>query len=98
MVLCPTHRITTKVSSSVAEPSTRISVVRPDWQAPRTVRVFNTTRRGGVSQAPFDSLNLGLHVNDDALSVHENRRLLTTAEALPEEPRWLRQTPQRKSL
>ncbi|MBC8141619.1 MAG: peptidoglycan editing factor PgeF [Armatimonadetes bacterium] len=30
-------------------------------------------RIGGVSVAPFDSLNLGLHVDDDDLAVRENR-------------------------
>ncbi|MBV5279204.1 MAG: peptidoglycan editing factor PgeF [Campylobacteraceae bacterium] len=35
-----------------------------------------TTRFGGVSQVPFDSLNVGLHVNDNALHVKENRAIL----------------------
>lgn len=35
-----------------------------------------TTRFGGVSQAPFDSLNLALHVGDDPLHVKKNRELL----------------------
>lgn len=33
-----------------------------------------TTRHGGVSQPPYDSLNLGLHVGDDADTVVTNRR------------------------
>ncbi len=33
-----------------------------------------TTRHGGVSTGPYHSLNLGLHVGDDAASVVENRR------------------------
>lgn len=33
-----------------------------------------TTRRGGVSTAPYDSLNLGDHVGDDPAAVEENRR------------------------
>ena len=33
-----------------------------------------TRRGGGVSAAPYDSLNLGLHVGDDADAVCENRR------------------------
>ncbi|WP_263833642.1 peptidoglycan editing factor PgeF [Sulfurospirillum oryzae] len=37
---------------------------------------FFTNRFGGVSQPPFDSLNLGLHVNDTALHVKENRERL----------------------
>lgn len=35
-----------------------------------------TTRVGGVSHAPFDSLNLGLHVSDNALHVNKNREIL----------------------
>lgn len=30
-------------------------------------------RRGGVSQAPYDSLNLAVHVGDDPVAVAENR-------------------------
>ncbi len=37
------------------------------------VRVLFTTRRGGVSAAPFDSLNLGLWTDDDPAAVRENR-------------------------
>jgi len=33
-----------------------------------------STRSGGVSAPPFDTLNLGLHVGDDAEAVIENRR------------------------
>lgn len=35
-----------------------------------------TTREGGVSPAPYDSLNLGLSTSDDPALVEENRRLL----------------------
>lgn len=35
-----------------------------------------TTRRGGVSQAPYDSLNLGSHVGDDDANVSRNLELL----------------------
>lgn len=38
-----------------------------------------TTRRGGVSEAPFDSLNLGLHRGDKEENVAENRRRLSAA-------------------
>lgn len=38
-----------------------------------------TTRHGGVSSAPFSSLNLGLHVGDEALQVLLNRRLAAQA-------------------
>jgi hypothetical protein len=33
-----------------------------------------STRRGGVSRGPYDSLNLGLSTGDDPASVRENRR------------------------
>lgn len=45
----------------------------PDWPAPAGVRAVCTTRTGGVSFAPYDSLNLGDHVGDDAVMVAANR-------------------------
>jgi hypothetical protein len=36
--------------------------------------VLVTTRDGGVSEGPYGSLNLGLHVGDDPARVVENRR------------------------
>ena len=63
----------------------------PDWPAPAQVRALTTLRTGGVSQGDFASLNLALHVNDDAAAVLENRRLLRAAAALPSEPAWLEQ-------
>lgn len=65
--------------------------IQPDWPAPRNVRAAATVRAGGVSSAPFDSLNLGSHVGDDVRSVAENRRLLQAALQLPAEPVWLNQ-------
>ncbi len=43
------------------------------------VQAFVTDRNGGVSPAPYDSLNLGDHVNDDPANVAENRRLVAEA-------------------
>ncbi len=37
-------------------------------------RALFTTRRGGVSQGPYESLNLGRWTDDDAEAVAENRR------------------------
>jgi copper oxidase (laccase) domain-containing protein len=34
------------------------SLIFPDWPAPARVRAVSTTRRGGVSSPPYDSLNL----------------------------------------
>ena len=41
-----------------------------------------STRRGGVSPAPFDTLNLSRHVGDDAANVATNLKRLHTALAL----------------
>lgn len=46
------------------------------------VRMGFSRRCGGVSAAPYDSLNLGTHVGDDLEDVRENRRRLLTAAGL----------------
>lgn len=43
------------------------------------VRFAFTERTGGVSQAPYESLNLGTHVGDDPEAVAENRRRVLEA-------------------
>ena len=43
------------------------------------VRFAFTERTGGVSQAPYTSLNLGTHVGDDPAAVAENRRRVLVA-------------------
>lgn len=63
--------------------------ISPDWPAPARVHSLITTRHGGVSGAPYASLNLGLHVGDDPLAVAENRARLGVH--LPAAPRWLNQ-------
>ncbi|MGD8420925.1 MAG: laccase domain-containing protein, partial [Gammaproteobacteria bacterium] len=65
-----------------------IEFIEPDWPAPSGVRSVFTTRRGGVSESPFDSFNLGLHVGDDAAQVLRNRARLERELALPAEPCW----------
>ena len=63
-----------------------------DWPAASGVRALTTTRHGlGISQAPFDTLNLGLRCGDDPHAVAENRRQLAAALQLPSSPRWLQQ-------
>ena len=64
-------------------------LIFPDWPAPDNVRAFFTTRGGGVSQGEFSSLNLGLHVGDEARHVQENRARLQAT--LPSAPTWLNQ-------
>ncbi|TRX76145.1 peptidoglycan editing factor PgeF [Pseudomonas mangiferae] len=61
----------------------------PDWPAPARVRACVTTRSGGLSEPPFDTFNLGDHVDDLPSAVVANRARLV--EALGCRPVWLRQ-------
>jgi polyphenol oxidase len=68
--------------------------IRLDWPAPAQVSALMSTREGGVSAPPFDSLNLRPatlpgDVVDDAAAVAENQRRFTVA--LGAEPVWLDQ-------
>ena len=62
----------------------------PDWPAPKSVSVIQTTRLGGVSSVPFDSLNLGDHVGDDLTHVQTNRQRVFSIDSLLR-PVWLKQ-------
>ena len=64
-----------------------MSVLRPAWSAP--VGALVSTRAGGISAPPWDSLNLGLAVGDDPAAVDENRQRFATA--IGARPVWLRQ-------
>ncbi|HHJ17110.1 MAG TPA: peptidoglycan editing factor PgeF [Gammaproteobacteria bacterium] len=66
-------------------------MIRPDWPAPAQVQAAASTRHGGVSRAPWDSLNLAAHVGDAEAAVQQNRILLQQTLALPAAPRWLDQ-------
>lgn len=48
----------------------------PEWPAPPGVHALCTSREGGVSTAPWGSLNLGDHVGDDPQTVRTNRQRL----------------------
>src|SRR5918997_273416 len=48
-------------------------------------RLLLSTRHGGVSPAPFDSLNLGRLTDDDGANVDANRERLAAAAGLPRE-------------
>ena len=50
-----------------------------------------TTRAGGFSSGPYESLNLGAHVEDATEHVNKNRQRLIEALELPNEPMWLDQ-------
>jgi polyphenol oxidase len=68
--------------------------IRPDWPAPPGITALMSTRAGGVSAAPFDSLNLrppelgGADVDAPAAVLENQRRF---ALALGARPVWLQQ-------
>ncbi|WP_428634756.1 peptidoglycan editing factor PgeF [Sedimenticola sp.] len=68
-----------------------LEIIRPDWPVPASVHVAVTTRIGGVSLPPYDSLNLGAHVGDNPAAVEENRHRVSEGLHLPNAPRWLSQ-------
>jgi polyphenol oxidase len=45
-------------------------------------QVYFSTRRGGVSEGPYESLNLGILTEDDQANVAENRRRLAVGAGL----------------
>lgn len=70
---------------------TQISFLQPDWPAPANVHAASSMRQGGYSKAPYDSLNLAMHVGDEADKVQQNRDLMQTILELPSQPVWLEQ-------
>lgn len=68
-----------------------MKLLRPEWYLPH-VNALSTTRSGGVSQVPYNSLNLGEHVGDMPSAVAENRALLIKVGKLPQAPLYLNQT------
>ncbi|MTV39739.1 peptidoglycan editing factor PgeF [Duganella radicis] len=68
----------------------------PHWPGlPDNIGALSTTRRGGVSPAPYDDgmgsggLNLGTHVGDQPHNVAHNRAIVRAQ--LPDEPVWMSQ-------
>ena len=52
------------------------AVIQPDWPAPENIVALTTTRAGGISTKPYDTLNLAEHVGDSVEAVRSNRALL----------------------
>ncbi|WP_435945921.1 purine nucleoside phosphorylase YfiH [Dryocola sp. BD586] len=71
--------------------TTTPQLIFPQWPMPQGVGACSSTRIGGVSLPPYDSLNLGAHCGDAAEHVEENRRLFYAAADLPSKPVWLEQ-------
>lgn len=51
-------------------------VITPSIFEPHRIVAAQSTRHGGLSAKPFDSLNLGLSVGDDPATVEQNRKLV----------------------
>ena len=66
-------------------------IIVPQWPVPQGVAACSSTRVGGVSLPPYDSLNLGAHCGDDLAHVEENRARMFAAGGLPSKPVWLEQ-------
>jgi YfiH family protein len=75
--------------SDFLKPDFPQSWLRPEWPAPANVQAVMTDRQGGVSERPYDRMNLGDHVGDRADAVLHNRVLLQTA--LDRRPVFLQQ-------
>ena len=60
-------------SDADAAPAWPADWLRPRWPAPPNVHAFCTGRAGGVSDAPYGTLNLGEHVGDRPHAVAANR-------------------------
>jgi YfiH family protein len=71
--------------------NTGLRWLEPDVRLPSGVRAASTGRAGGVSQPPYDGLNLGTHVGDRPQRVAQNRACLRQVLDLPDEPAWLNQ-------
>ncbi|NLC71008.1 MAG: peptidoglycan editing factor PgeF [Desulfuromonadaceae bacterium] len=57
----------------------KISYLKPAWADQFTLWAGFSTRNGGVSRPPFNSLNLGLNTDDAAYNVEGNRSTLCRA-------------------
>jgi hypothetical protein len=67
-----------------------LTLLRPARALGPGIQAVATTRAGGVSSAPWDSLNLGDHVGDATAAVTENRERLRRALGVAR-IQWLRQ-------
>ena len=73
------------------KPFERLGHLDVDWPAPMHVHAGATTRVGGFSEPPYDSLNLGFGSQDDGDVIRRNRERLVQGLGLAQDPMWLRQ-------
>jgi len=72
--------------------------IQPNWPAPKNIKAYTTLRTHGVSQPPYDQLNLAEHVADNPQHVAMNRAILRETLKLPAEPIWINQTHSRIAI
>ena len=70
---------------------TKLDCITPAWSAPENITAITTTRIGGFSQPPYQSLNLGNDVGDDSRNVKDNRQHIIKTLRLRKQPAWLDQ-------
>ena len=70
---------------------TDIQLLSPNWPAPAAVKTVVSTRKGGVSDEAFDSLNVAFHVDDDESAVQRNREIVARSQSGALQWQWLRQ-------
>lgn len=63
------------------------ALITPQWQCPKSIVAFTTTKAGGVSEGDFVGLNVGAHVGDDLDHVQVNRGMLPHSKKIT----WLEQ-------
>ena len=73
-------------------------ILLPDWPSPPNIKCLVTLRSGGISEPPYDRMNLGIHVGDEEYAVHHNRKLLSEYIGSEIECQWLRQVHGNKVL
>lgn len=61
----------------------KLNILQPEWAERFGLQAGFTTRNGGVSRQPFNSLNLAFHTEDLQANVEGNRSTLARAFDLP---------------
>ncbi len=75
----PVYAWAMQISEPAAPAQPHPDWLLPDWPVPPSVRALCTTRAGGVSHSPYDSMNLGAYVGDAPQAVARNVQRLTQA-------------------
>jgi len=68
-----------------------MDLIIPNWPVPTNISAAITTRSGGCSASPWDSLNLAFHVGDNPKSVKQNWQSVSEQLNLPSTPQLLNQ-------